>query len=435
MKFGRYLRDSLIPEWRKAYIDYRGLKKLMKRIAEQEYAGSAGPSRPHGRYAAADALAAQGESVAPLSPMSPLSPRSPRSPGSPGSPGSQGKGKQPDGEQTPRGRRESEATDATEGTLRDLGEFGGAVPAEGGAPPGAARLDGGGYEEEGYGYGWKVGNGTGPGDGSGSKGPVGNNTPRAGVGERDRAGEGTAVLPVNRSRLALSLRSSRSGASASAKSNRSGRSGFRAALGGGGGSRKARSQKSGARIPLEPSTLSDLLHTLTPAERSYFDKLDTELDKVSTFYNEREREARERAQLLLGQLEELKEHREAFYAAYPKHPSGPWTQRVFGAVASRTPAPPHFPHLPHLPQGLRFLTGSTDALSLDIAEEREALDPHGYVAAKRRLKKALQEYYRGLELLDNYRVSGGVFISCLSCSLLFSPFLRGEATLGRAAMS
>lgn len=38
MKFARYLDENTVPEWRKVYIEYRGLKKLIKRVAEHREA-------------------------------------------------------------------------------------------------------------------------------------------------------------------------------------------------------------------------------------------------------------------------------------------------------------------------------------------------------------------------------------------------------------
>jgi SPX domain protein involved in polyphosphate accumulation len=32
MKFAKYLEEQSIPEWRKAYLDYKGLKKRLKVI-------------------------------------------------------------------------------------------------------------------------------------------------------------------------------------------------------------------------------------------------------------------------------------------------------------------------------------------------------------------------------------------------------------------
>lgn len=39
----------------------------------------------------------------------------------------------------------------------------------------------------------------------------------------------------------------------------------------------------------------ELLPQLSPVERAYFDKLDEELDKIDSFYCEREREMRHRS--------------------------------------------------------------------------------------------------------------------------------------------
>ncbi|EPQ26342.1 uncharacterized protein PFL1_05990 [Pseudozyma flocculosa PF-1] len=38
MKFARYLEENTVPEWKKVYIEYRGLKKLIKRVAEHRQA-------------------------------------------------------------------------------------------------------------------------------------------------------------------------------------------------------------------------------------------------------------------------------------------------------------------------------------------------------------------------------------------------------------
>ncbi|RPD75684.1 hypothetical protein L226DRAFT_51783 [Lentinus tigrinus ALCF2SS1-7] len=62
-----------------------------------------------------------------------------------------------------------------------------------------------------------------------------------------------------------------------------------------------------------PIPLMELLPQLTPVERAFFEKLDEELDKVESFYCERERDMRHRANLLKEQLQELKDHRRAFY--------------------------------------------------------------------------------------------------------------------------
>ncbi|KAI0325162.1 hypothetical protein GY45DRAFT_281692 [Cubamyces sp. BRFM 1775] len=66
-----------------------------------------------------------------------------------------------------------------------------------------------------------------------------------------------------------------------------------------------------------PIPLMELLPQLIPVERAFFEKLDEELDKVESFYCEREREMKHRANLLKEQLQELQDHRRAFYEAHP----------------------------------------------------------------------------------------------------------------------
>jgi SPX domain protein involved in polyphosphate accumulation len=36
MKFAKILRSDLVPEWRQKYIDYRGLKRLLKSLKSDE---------------------------------------------------------------------------------------------------------------------------------------------------------------------------------------------------------------------------------------------------------------------------------------------------------------------------------------------------------------------------------------------------------------
>lgn len=37
MKFGKYLQENVYPEWKFYYIDYDGLKKLLKERGEEEF--------------------------------------------------------------------------------------------------------------------------------------------------------------------------------------------------------------------------------------------------------------------------------------------------------------------------------------------------------------------------------------------------------------
>lgn len=60
-------------------------------------------------------------------------------------------------------------------------------------------------------------------------------------------------------------------------------------------------------------TLAELFVVLTPLERQFFTLLDAELEKVDTFYKERETEALARVRILKEQLRELKDHRNIFH--------------------------------------------------------------------------------------------------------------------------
>ncbi|KAI0087370.1 SPX domain-containing protein [Irpex rosettiformis] len=61
--------------------------------------------------------------------------------------------------------------------------------------------------------------------------------------------------------------------------------------------------------------LKDLIPALNPLQKAFFDKLDGELDKVETFYIEREKEMHTKVSVLKGQLHELQEHRRVFHEA------------------------------------------------------------------------------------------------------------------------
>ena len=62
-----------------------------------------------------------------------------------------------------------------------------------------------------------------------------------------------------------------------------------------------------------PATYSELLPLLSPIELNFFKLLDAELEKVESFYLDREKEMQERTVLLREQLNELNDHRKLFY--------------------------------------------------------------------------------------------------------------------------
>jgi len=60
--------------------------------------------------------------------------------------------------------------------------------------------------------------------------------------------------------------------------------------------------------------LSELLAHLTPQEKSFFDYIDAQLDKIELFYMNREKELLVRTETLREQLSELQNHREFVHA-------------------------------------------------------------------------------------------------------------------------
>ncbi|KAF9055434.1 hypothetical protein BDZ89DRAFT_20160 [Hymenopellis radicata] len=62
-----------------------------------------------------------------------------------------------------------------------------------------------------------------------------------------------------------------------------------------------------------PPTLQETRSLLSSVERSFLDALDGELDKIETFYLDREKEMTARAQLLHEQLHELTYHRKLYH--------------------------------------------------------------------------------------------------------------------------
>lgn len=149
---------------------------------------------------------------------------------------------------------------------------------------------------------------------------------------------------------------------------------------------------------------------MTPSERKFFEVLDQELEKVEAFYEERETEALDRYKVLTEQLQQLAQHK-AQYAARQgtflrlkthipiPHPSDlkKTVAKQIGNEAEPTAengndSPSTGEEVPHQHRdGLRKTTG------LDLS-------PENYVAARRKLKVAMWEFYRFLGYVKSYRL-------------------------------
>lgn len=200
-----------------------------------------------------------------------------------------------------------------------------------------------------------------------------------------------------------------------------------------------------------PTALHTILPLLPPLHARFFELLDSELEKVDSFYAEREKEMRDRGKLLKEQLNELGLHRKKFYESNADATAPSWATRAHlrlgaallvltqchtdksddqpGLVASESSrggrsintvegetserkfiSPPPASTAGDLTQVASLKsnrsTPPTKANGNVPPRNNSApfTSPQEYQSAKKRLKKAVVEYYRGLEALNNYRI-------------------------------
>ncbi|KAK7686014.1 hypothetical protein QCA50_010825 [Cerrena zonata] len=199
--------------------------------------------------------------------------------------------------------------------------------------------------------------------------------------------------------------------------------------------------------------MMELFSMLTTVQKAFFTKLDTELDKVETFYVEREKEMKARVATLKQQLQELKDHRRLYHEAQQtgswlpiklplRHTTAPVPRsrassisntrkrRRFRADGSNSPkkdAPSRTDLNKQVEQEVEHLNVSDQSESGGSSSGKKVksrpntanshapsqsqgqldlqlkYDPEDYYHAKKKLKKAVLECYRGLEILNNYR--------------------------------
>jgi xenotropic and polytropic retrovirus receptor 1 len=166
--------------------------------------------------------------------------------------------------------------------------------------------------------------------------------------------------------------------------------------------------KSGGGYDLQP------MDEVQERERQFFDFLDGELDKVETFYRLKEAQAGARLELLKEQLHEMRDRRTAEIqevrrkraaqkhegngATDEQHPSRSWVAPIKTRLFKPGPnskSLQKMPETPHIPG----YSGNNERRDY-VRKHHEHEVP--YRTAKRKLKLAMQEFYRGLDLLKSY---------------------------------
>ena len=149
-------------------------------------------------------------------------------------------------------------------------------------------------------------------------------------------------------------------------------------------------------------------------EREFFEFMDSELDKVETFYRQKEDHAGQRLALLREQLHEMRNRRtqEIMEARRRKeqgdsdtngHENGKEYEHhsLLDPLKARLFKPgPNSRALQKMPQTPVFAGASREGRRDYTRRPADSDIP--YRTAKRKLKVALQEFYRGLELLKSY---------------------------------
>ncbi|KAI0205097.1 EXS family-domain-containing protein [Astrocystis sublimbata] len=156
------------------------------------------------------------------------------------------------------------------------------------------------------------------------------------------------------------------------------------------------------------------LDTVRQREKEFLDFLDSELDKVETFYRQKEVHAEERLNVLREQLHEMRNRRAQDLAERRQRKDQRASADLMGYSAGFDGLPKwidpikakffkpgeNSKALERMPQTPMVGAMSGDARRDYIRKPLEHDVP--YRIAKRKLKVALQEFYRGLELLKAY---------------------------------
>lgn len=186
--------------------------------------------------------------------------------------------------------------------------------------------------------------------------------------------------------------------------------------------RVARLFSAGSTAPRPTSNKLEIgmqnLDYVRSAERDFFGFLDSELDKIETFYKEKEDQATERLAALRAQLHEMRNRRTAEIAELkarkkqghsngrsdedetggrPKDDNRDWISPIKDRFSRTGPNSKALQKMARTP----VMAGQAMDEGRDYVRHPQG-DDVPYRTAKRKLKLAMQEFYRGLELLKSY---------------------------------
>lgn len=160
-----------------------------------------------------------------------------------------------------------------------------------------------------------------------------------------------------------------------------------------------------------------VLDEVQEKEREFNEFLDSELDKVEIFYKQKEDHAAKRLALLREQLHEMRNRRTSEIAEARRRKRADESNGHIWEESDKAHGPAHIPLLDPLRAKLFRPGPNSKALSKMTSRDsrggrgsderrdyvrRPPDDEVPYRTAKRKLKLALQEFYRGLELLKSY---------------------------------
>lgn len=178
----------------------------------------------------------------------------------------------------------------------------------------------------------------------------------------------------------------------------------------------------GVMTPQSPDVPLEAYQELDNKQDEFFTFLDKELDKIESFYGMKEEEASRRLHTLRAQLHEMRDRR--VEEALTAQKNGDLDHKIFGDLDVLPNGNSHDhgaglfkplegivsrkPNIGRTTEAMRKLGSPSIPPQADHDGRRDyvkRLDHNQHVpyrAAKRKLKLALQEFYRGLELLKSY---------------------------------